>query len=136
MEFKLGQKYRIVDIDAWWSRSQFDKVGHITEYKFRNGDIVVVNYDHSDKLSFFLVNSSLNSHVIKELKKYDEWHDSCIELITDDIPESDDTISLYHVADVLEDLIVDEGYAYKSYVSKQLRDKINLCINSLRKAGY
>jgi len=134
MEFKLGQKYRIVDIDAWWDTEMYaERYSEWSGGWFKNGDIVEVVKDYADRICFGI--GKFTSQAISDLLG-DTWHDSCIELIIDDITESDDTISLYHVADVLEDLIVDEGYEYKSYVSKQLRDKINLCIDSLRKAGY
>lgn len=136
MEFKVGQKYRIVDIDAWWDNRGFNSIGRFEGNLFKNEDIVVVSYNYDDGLSFFLVDSSLNSHTIEALTKNDKWHGSCIELITDDESEqSDDTISIYHIADVLEDACINTDVESISS-TVQLLGVIETCIKSLRKAGY
>ena len=135
MEFKVGQKYRIVDIDAWWDKEAYPNEYTSETQNFNNGDIVYVGYD-SWNLFCFLTNDA-SSQLIYDLCDNDKWHDSCIELITDDIAdvskmedESDDTISLYHIADVLEDAL------NVSIGDESDYDKIKLCIKSLRKAGY
>lgn len=97
MEFKVGQKYRIVDIDAWWSNKIFDENGAFAGGEFENGDIVIINYDYTDRLSFFLVDSSLNSHVIETLTENDKWHDGCIELVDDDSVKVDESNNIKYV---------------------------------------
>ena len=48
--------------------------------------------------------------------------------------ESDDTISLYHIADVLEDAV--ENYNWHDDDVEKFVDRVQECIKSLRKAGY
>ena len=85
MEFKVGQTYKIVDIDAWW-----DKEAYTNEYtgetqNFNNGDIVYVGYD--EWMHFCFITNDASSRQIYDLCDNDKWHDSCIELITDDIAD-------------------------------------------------
>ena len=135
MEFKVGQKYKIVDIDAWWDKEAYPNDTGETQ-NFNNGDIVYVGYDGWKRLCFITTDDT-SSQQIYDLCENDKWHDSCVEIITDDIAdvrkmgdESDDTISLYHIADVLEDALNVSIGDDSDY------DKIKLCIKSLRKAGY
>ena len=136
MEFKEGQKYRIVDIDAWFNSGIYNHGTLIKIGGLRNGDIVEVGENEID----FEVNIRGEKHsteFIKQLINNPLWHDDCIELITDDIADvskmddqPDDTISLYHIADVLEDAL------NVSIGDESDYDKIKLCIKSLRKVGY
>ena len=140
MEFKVGQKYRIVDIDAWWDKEAYPNEYTDITQNFNNGDIVYVGYDNWNRFCFLTNDAS--SQLIYDLCDNDKWHDSCIELITDDIADvgkmgdkSDDTISLYHIADVLEDAC--EDVIIQSISSTvELLDVVKRCIDSLRKAGY
>ena len=141
MEFKEGQKYKIIDIDAWWDKEAYPNEYTGETQNFNNGDIVYVGYDSWERFCF--ITDDASSQQIYDLCDDDQWHDSCIELITDDIAdvskmgeESDDTISLYHIADVLEDALFENEKPSIIYEQQQLRDKIKLCIKSLRKVGY
>ena len=139
MEFKVGQKYRIVDIDAWWDKEAYPNEYTGETQNFNNGDIVYVGYDNWERFCF--ITDDASSQQIYDLCDDDQWHDSCIELITDDIAdvskmgeESDDTISLYHIADVLEDAV--ENYNWHDDDVEKFVDRVQECIKSLRKAGY
>ena len=147
MDFKVGQKYRIVDIDAWWDDDMYDEtiIEHTIIGKFSNGDVIEIKHADNGMALIFVLASNHNkgSMYIEDLVSDIMWHDSCIELITDDIAdvskmeeESDDTISLYHIADVLEDALFENERPSIIYEQQELRDKIKLCIDSLRKAGY
>ena len=132
IEFEVGQKYRIVDIDAWWDKEKYvDGNTHPNgEQKFSNFEQVEVGV--VDNCITF-ISENTHSQYIKSLV-LSPWHDSCIKLITYEKckqpDESDDTISLYHIADVLEDAL------NVSIGDESDYDKIKLCIKSLRKAGY
>lgn len=128
MEFKVGQKYRIVDIDAWWDKEKYvNDCGTGATQNFNNGDIIYVGWDVSEELCFLI--DSASSREIDLLIKHKQWHDSCIELIPDEeSDQSDDTISLCHIADVLEDALAQKDF--------ELRCIIQECIKSLRKDGY
>lgn len=136
MGFKVGQKYRIVDIDAWFNNKVY-KVDTLNVFGYlNNGDIVQVREDEID-FNIDMKGQECQTEFINQLIKNPLWHDSCIELITDDIADvskmddqPDDTISLYHIADVLEDAL------NVSIGDESDYDKIKLCIKSLRKAGY
>lgn len=133
MEFKVGQKYRIVDIDAWFNSGIYNHGTLIKIGGSRNGDIVEVGENEID----FEVNIRGEKHsteFIKQLINNPLWHDDCIELITDDEQQSDNTISLYHIADVLEDSL--NEYDIINDNLEELFAKIQGCIKSLRKAGY
>ena len=143
MEFKVGQKYRIVDIDAWWDKQKYSPNGCSIVGSFKNGDILEVSRDYDYRLCFKLIGTQISSQITGVLTDWvdDKWHDSCIELITDDIAdvskmeeESDDTISLYHIADVLEDAV--ENYNWHDDDVEKFVDRVQECIKSLRKAGY
>ena len=99
MEFKEGQKYRIVDIDAWFNNKVY-KADTLNVFGYlNNGDIVQVREDEID-FTIDMKGQECQTEFINQLIKNPLWHDSCIKLITDDIAdvskmgdESDDTIS-------------------------------------------
>ena len=82
MEFKVGQKYRIVDIDAWWDKEAYLNWGQREDdyVEFNNGDIIEVVKDYEGELCFFGKNDR-GSQVIESLVNDGYLHDSCIELI-------------------------------------------------------
>lgn len=82
MEFKVGQKYRIVDIDAWWDKEAYDCTSEDEEEveEFQNGDIIVVSLDYFESL-YFMSENGRESQDIKVLMNDEQWHDSCVELI-------------------------------------------------------
>ena len=85
MEFKVGQKYKIVDIDAWWDKEAYPNEYTDITQNFNNGDIVYVGYDNWNRFCFLTNDAS--SQLIYDLCDNDKWHDSCVELITDDIAD-------------------------------------------------
>ena len=139
MDFKVGQKYKIVDIDAWWCKEKYVNGGEHPDgvREFNNLEAVKVELIYN---ILYFTCGDCHSQDIPSLINDEQWHDSCIELITDDIAdvskmgESDDTISLYHIADVLEDAV--ENYNWHDDDVEKFVDRVQECIKSLRKAGY
>ena len=53
MEFKVGQTYKIVDIDAWWDKEAYIDENNTGQYvQFYNLDIVEVVYHESFGMIF------------------------------------------------------------------------------------
>jgi hypothetical protein len=98
MEFKVEQKYRIVDIDAWWDKQIYGEGN--ARSQFENGDIVEVVMDEEDSLSFGIdgdVNQS-SMFIYSLINRHPElWHDGCVELIADDLISTEDVTKLQDV---------------------------------------
>lgn len=103
IEFEVGQKYRIVDIDAWWNKDMYHKTV-LNGVFFKNGDVIEVEIATSGKLHFALVGKEcVYSEYIFSIIQTSRWNDSCIELITDDTIHTKDNI---YFAKLREDAII------------------------------
>ena len=80
-EFKVGERYKIVDIDAWWDKEAYDCVSEVEEEveEFQNGDILTVVL--GDLALCFMNDKGRESQDINVLMHDKNWHDSCVELI-------------------------------------------------------
>jgi len=84
MEFKVGERYKIVDIDAWW-----DKEAYINNMEIEDIYGVTMTHQNGDKLTVelyegylrFINDNGSESQDIESLMDDEEWHDSCVELI-------------------------------------------------------
>ena len=145
MEFKVGQKYEIVDASKMWDRTKYNKFGNDLidgeTLKFSNNEVVTIvecPFNFEEDLCLF---SEGYSQPIKALmnNEFHDYHpiDEYLRLI-EDIPseesEPDSTIiSIYHIADVLEDRMND--YNVMGCVVLQ-GSEVRSMIDSLRKGGY
>lgn len=123
----IGKKYKYVGEEAL---PLFDEAMIKSTATLRKGHIVLCILDniyrtHNDSTSFQLDFTNLTTDFSDEL--YLPWNELFIPFeIEDDLSEE---LSLYHVADLLEDTL------YSTDV-ETLVDNLKLCIKTLRREGY
>lgn len=128
---EVGKQYVYVgqgiDVDLFSTKTHLER-----DTNLEKGQILTCEKNLLGNLHFLTSDGWATEYIHNFKREYDmEWHELFVS-----VEDFNATLSIYHVADILEDALVKDKKPSILYERKDMYDTIEMCIKTLRDGGY